>query len=182
WLVERIPRWRVREALAGSLPPGHTLVDLYDVWLGEPALPGRVSASVYRVTAGPPADAEARAKAAAGLLAAETLSRDRRKGEGTVTYDLRPFLDAIEVQPVEGGLEIRMTLRHDPARGIGRPDEALAALGEALSGPSPDWTDLIREGLVLAEPTPPEPPAPRLPRRLPASQTGRAHPARPHNP
>src|SRR5262245_42313737 len=47
WLTERRPRWTVRDALAGSLPTGFTLVDLYDVWLGEAALPGQVVASVY---------------------------------------------------------------------------------------------------------------------------------------
>ena len=34
----------VRESLAGHLPAGHRLLDLYDVWLGEAALPGRVAA------------------------------------------------------------------------------------------------------------------------------------------
>ena len=47
WLVERLPAWRVREALVACVPRGWRLVDAYDVWLGEPALPGRVVASVY---------------------------------------------------------------------------------------------------------------------------------------
>src|SRR3990172_1374477 len=37
WLVERLPTWRVREALDGRLPAGYRLADLFDVWLGEPA-------------------------------------------------------------------------------------------------------------------------------------------------
>ena len=172
WLVERLPRWRVREALTSNLPAGYALVDLYDVWLGESALPGRVAASVYRATTAKPVDGDALGRAAAALLAAETLPRDRRKGEATVSYDLRPFLAAIDVRRTSEGVELRMTLRHDPARGIGRPDEALAALGEALGGVAPDWKGLVRESLILAEPPPPEPPAPRLPRRPRPSPPG----------
>lgn len=170
WLVERLSRWRVREALSGRLPAGHTLVDLYDVWLGESPLPGRVAASVYRVIAVPPADPDALARSAAGLLAADTLQRERRKGEGTVNYDLRPFLAEIEVRAAGEGAEVRMTLLHDPARGIGRPEEVLAAIGETLPGPPPEWHDLVRVALVLAEPPPPEPQAAR-PARRPAPGT-----------
>ena len=168
WLVERLARWRVREALTPRMPPGHVLVDLYSVWLGEPPLPGRVAASVYRLTLAMPASAETLVRAAAALLAAETLPRDRRKGEATVSYDLRPLLADLEVRSAPDGPEIRMTLRHDPARGVGRPDEVLAALGDVLGIGPLEPRGLCRESLVLAEPPPPEPPAPRGPRRPPA--------------
>ena len=178
WLTQRLPRWRVREALADRLPTGCALVDLYDVWLGESPLPGRVVASVYRATLPAGIDVARLAAAAAALLDAPTLQRARRKGEGTVTYDLRPFLATIEVAVrAEGGAIVRLTLRHDPARGIGRPDEALAALGDALaSGPLEPET-LVREGIVLASPPPPEPPAPRGPRRGSPPRPGRNGPS-----
>ncbi len=168
WLVERLPRWRVREALRDGLPVGHSLVDLYDVWLGEPPLPGRVVASVYRAELGPEAQIEALAAAASGLLAAAALPRERRKGDTAVRYDLRPFLVSIEVgrAPSGAGL-LRMTLRHDPAKGVGRPDETLAALGEAMGRPPLRPLALVREALVLAPLPSPEPPASRPSRRLP---------------
>jgi hypothetical protein len=176
WLVERLPRWRVREALAGRLPEGNALVDLYDVWLGEPPLPGRVAASVYLATV-PTADPGRIAAAADALMAAGALPRVRRKGEGTVSYDLRPFLAALEVAAGdEGGAVIRMTLRHDPARGIGRPDETLAALGEALEGPALEAATLARERLVLAELPAPAPTAVRGPRRPPSAGSASAPP------
>ena len=75
WLVERLPRWRVREALAPVLPDLHTLVDLHDVWLGEPPLAGRVAASLYRAEIPLPADVEGLRAAAAELMAAATLPR-----------------------------------------------------------------------------------------------------------
>jgi hypothetical protein len=165
WLVERVPVWRVREALLARLPAGWSLVDLYDVWLGEPALPGRVVASVYRAELGRgTTDATMLAAAAGALMAAASLPRERPKGEAMVAYDLRPFLDAVEVAEAGGAVVIRMTLRHDPEKGVGRPEELLAALGEA-AGSGPLAASVVRERLVLADPPPP-PPSP--PRRRPA--------------
>ena len=42
YLTERVPTWLVREELSARLPAGWTLVDLYDVWLAGPALPGAI--------------------------------------------------------------------------------------------------------------------------------------------
>ena len=172
FLVERLPGWRVREALVAALPAAYTLMDLFDVWLGESPLPGRVAASVYRAVVRPPVGIDRVAAGAQGLLAAQALPRERRKGESTVSYDLRPFLAALDVEAGPDGVAvIRMTLRHDPAKGVGRPDETLAALAEA-SGEGLEAASLVRERLVLAEPAPPEPAPPRGPRRLPPVRSG----------
>lgn len=155
WLVERLPIWRVREAVAAGLPADCTLVDLYDVWLGEPSLPGRVAASVYRVALGREIPIERVRIAASALLDAEALPRERRKGDTARAYDLRPFLSGISVTAAEdGGAVVRIVLLHDPARGVGRPDEALAALGEALGGLALGPVSLVREGLLLGESRP----------------------------
>lgn len=170
WLTERLPRWRVREALAAAVPAGHELVDLYDVWLGEPPVAGRVVASVYRAVLSGTVDPDRLAAAVAGLLAADALPRQRRKGEGMVGYDLRPFLAALDVTPRPGGgAVLRMDLRHDPARGVGRPDEVLAALGDVLGGDPLPHEALVRESLTLAEAPAPEPPAPKGRRRVPTT-------------
>lgn len=190
FLVDRLPRWQVRAALEASMPPGHRLIDLHDVWLGEGALPGLVTASVYRARVAPVGlDDRRLAAAARDLMDAPALPRQRPKGDRTVTYDLRPFLDGIEVVPAgaqggEGGdrgrrspheaspvggpagagdresLVVRLVLRHDSERGVGRPDEALRALEERAGG-SLELLELVRERLVLAAPPPPrawEPP------------------------
>jgi hypothetical protein len=162
WMIERVPAWRAREALTAAMPAGYRLVELYDVWLGEAALPGRVAASVYRATiAGDRSAADAMRAAAAALMAETSLPRERRKGEATIAYDLRPFLGGIEVTgAVDGGVVITMTLRHDPEKGVGRPEETLAALGER-AGVALVPETLVRERLVLGDSPPPPPPAPR---------------------
>jgi radical SAM-linked protein len=169
WLTERVPAWRLRERLAGGLPDGYGLVDAYDVWLGAPALPGQVVASVYRAAFAPGVVDGASLRAAAdALVLARTLPRDRQKGQATVRYDLRPFIDSLTV--AESGAELRMTLRHDPERGIGRPEEVLAALREQL-GMDLDGVSLVRERLVLAAPPAPAAagPRPRTPRQAPVT-------------
>ena len=164
WLVERTPRWRVREALSAATPDGWTVVNLFDVWLGEAALPGRVTASVFRATLDP-ADAPrslAFRHAAASMLAAASLPRERQKGEATVAYDLRPFLADITVAVgVDGVPLVRLVLRHDPERGIGRPEEALAALADLAGGAPIRVRSLVRERLVLDDPVPEPGPARR---------------------
>ncbi len=179
WLVERYPRWQVREALETRMPPSHVLVDLQNVWLGEPALPGRVAASVFRATlrAGT-VDAAVVVAAAASLVAASVLPRQRRKGDATIAYDLRPFLDGVDVRVApDGTVELRMTLRHDPEKGIGRPDEVLAALGERVGGVPLIPDALVRERLVLADPQREEAPK-RAPGRRPLDRSPGTGPER----
>ena len=157
WLTERLPRWRVREALEVAMPVDHRLVDVRDVWLGEPSLPGRVVGSVYRAELAADADAALLTAASAAMRAAPTLRRERAKGAGTVSYDLRPFIVDLEVT---AGPALRMTLRHDPERGIGRPDEVLAELADRAGTPVVPRA-IVRKALVLADPKPPAPPPQR---------------------
>ena len=42
----------VRDRIGAGLPEGWRLVDVYDVWLGAPALAGQVAAADYRITLG----------------------------------------------------------------------------------------------------------------------------------
>jgi hypothetical protein len=163
WLTERLPRWRVRDAVESTLPPGNRLVDLHDVWLGEAPLPGQVIASVYRADLAGDVDVSAVWEAVTATLAAASLVRERQKGAATVTYDLRPFIDELEVaatgEETPARFVVRMRLRHDPEKGVGRPDELLAALGDAIGAPLP-VSSLVRERLVLAV-APPAEDAPR---------------------
>jgi len=173
FLTRRCPIWQVREALAASLPPGHRLLDLEDVWLGEPALPGRVLGADYEaVVRGEGAvSRDALARAIDQLLTASSVPRERTKGERRVAYDLRPFVDRVRLLPAHDDeaevTRLAMRLRHDPEKGIGRPEEVVAELTDRV-GPL-ETVRIRRTGLVLAEPKGVErataPAPPRGPRR-----------------
>jgi len=97
-LSDRLPIDELRRALPGALPEGHELIDLHDVWLGEPPLPGQTAAADYRIELGGTPDAAALTDAAARLLGSSTLRRPKPKGGGD--YDLRPLLADIGVAGV----------------------------------------------------------------------------------
>ena len=148
-LVERWPAWRLREALTPRLPDGWRLVDLVDVWLAGPPLAGRVAAADYRVELAGSPDPTTVAGAAANLLAMVRIERERAKGAGTVTYDLRPLLIDVAVEPGPPVVVTTRTRFH-PELGTGRPEEVVAALGDVLGGPI-DPARILRERLVLVD-------------------------------
>lgn len=152
FLAERLPVAEVRTRLAAVLPSDVELVGIHDVWLGAPAAPAAVRAAEYRVEAAG-ATATAVRAAAAGLLAARSLPRERRREKRATTYDLRPLLDRLEVGPWDddapGGPAgvLRMRLRYGPET-VGRPDEVLAALAEAV-GSRLEARSIVRERVIL---------------------------------
>ena len=148
-LIERWPIWRVREALTGRLPAGWRLVDLFDVWLAGPPLAGRVAAADYRITLGAGLDVSGLERAAADLLGTESLPRERAKGAGTATYDLRPLLIDLSIAQGPPAL-VRTRTRFHPELGTGRPEEVVAALRD-MSGAPLEIDSIVRERLVLAD-------------------------------
>jgi radical SAM-linked protein len=150
YLTGRWPTWRVREQLSARLPAGWTLVDLYDVWLAGPALPGRIVAADYRVALGGGVSAAAVEAACARLLAARSIPRDRMKSGASVRYDLRPLLADVAMVATGPPVVVRARTRFHPELGTGRPDEVIAALAEAAGEPL-EAASIVRERLVLAD-------------------------------
>ncbi|HEY7590954.1 MAG TPA: DUF2344 domain-containing protein [Candidatus Limnocylindrales bacterium] len=152
-LGDQLPAWRVREAVAQTMPEGCRLVGLDDVWVGAPALAGSVIGADYRATLdGGDDPGPAAVRHAAGTLTdAAELPRERvrsgRKGGPAVTYDLRPLLAGIEVGD-DRPTTLRLRVRFDPALGSGRPEEVLAALGDALGRPIAA-SRIVRERLLV---------------------------------
>ena len=134
-LTEFVPTWRVREGLADHLPDGWRLVDLYDVWLGSPALAGQVAAADYRI------EVDRRGRVAPWRQprrppGARASSRaNAQKGGSTVRYDLRPLLADVGVVERRAAGRVRARTRFDPVLGTGRPEEVVAALGDAVGTP-----------------------------------------------
>ncbi len=148
-LTEVCPAWRVREAVAGRCPEGWRLVDLYDVWLGGPPLAGQVVAADYRIEIGG-SDPAAVADAAAALMRAPAIRRERAKGNGVVVYDLRPLLLRVGMGQAGPPLVVQARTRFHPALGTGRPEEVVAALGDLLGTPLTTGA-VVRERLVVSD-------------------------------
>lgn len=159
WLTARVPAWRLREALTPPLPAGHRITDLEDVWMGAPALSGRIAAADYRVTLADEPDERQVAAACRRLLDATSLPRARAKGGAVKPYDLRPLLISIQIGGGVAGdtgggqaehVVIRLRTRIHPELGSGRPEEVLAALADELGVPLQP-AETVRERLVLAD-------------------------------
>jgi hypothetical protein len=121
-------------------------------------LAGRVAAADYRVSLRGALDEGALAAAAARLLAADRIDRQRTKGGGVKSYDLRPLLisiaTAVEVGEADAAgderVVVRVRTRIHPELGSGRPEDVVAALAEALGAPL-EAIETIRERLVLSD-------------------------------
>jgi radical SAM-linked protein len=151
-LVERWPVSRVRDVLVEHLPEGWSLVDLFDVWLAGPPLAGQVAAADYRIQLEGSPDPAILERAAAQILAAARIPRDREKGGRTVEYDLRPLLIGLAVEP---GLPttVHTRTRFHPELGTGRPEAVLATLADR-AGTALSVRSIVRERVVLAEDLP----------------------------
>lgn len=149
FLAERLPIYAVRESLERVLPLRDRLLDLFDVWLGEPGLPSVVIGADYRVDLAAPDPARV-ADAVARFLAAGAVAIERRKGDRVRTVDLRRLVDDLRLEPGgERRLALCMRLRHDPDLGNGRPEDVLSAL-EELGGVGIKAIGTVRERLRLA--------------------------------
>jgi radical SAM-linked protein len=148
-ITERWPAWQVREALGGHVPAGWRVVEVQDVWIAGPPLAGRVAAADYEIVLARAPHADLIRVAAAGLLAAPRLPRQRARGDGTVEYDLRPLL--IDVSVADGPpVSVTARTRFHPELGTGRPEEVVAALSDRL-GLALEIASVVRDRLVLIE-------------------------------
>jgi hypothetical protein len=147
YLTARVRAVEVRAALSSVAPSDHPIAETYDVWLGAPALAAAVIALEYRVLVSPSPGHRRLVEGAATLLRASRLDRRRAKGGTAKSYDLRPLV--LDVQALDDAT-LRVRLRADPALGVGRPDEVVAALGDGLGVPLA-VSGGVRERIWLAD-------------------------------
>jgi radical SAM-linked protein len=147
YLAERLTAPDLRDRLAAGMPSGYLVSDLHDIWIGAPAIAPQLAAADYRMTLLNVAEAGL-GEAAARLMAAERLPRERRKEARLIRYDLRPLLLDLQVRPADpeaappdaapadagpmSATGLWMRLRHSQDGGSGRPDEVVAALAGEL--------------------------------------------------
>jgi radical SAM-linked protein len=96
FLAEKLTAPDLRARLVAGIPRGYRVLDLHDVWIGAAALAPRLAAADYRMTLLNVEQARL-ADAAARLMAAERLQRERHKEARTITYDLRALVLTLRV-------------------------------------------------------------------------------------
>lgn len=157
---------RLRAALDQALPPGLDVLEVVEA--RTPDLPGRLTASAWRIELPGVAPAEATA-AVAALMAADRIEVQRLTKSGLRTFDARgPVLSArVEIPSGEDPCAIlALVVRHvTPSV---RPDDVLAALRQVadLAPPVPPRVTrlaqgpLLEAGTVVGDPLAPDRDAP----------------------
>jgi len=114
FLAERLTATEFRRRVAVGTPPGYRVLQAHDTWTGAPALAPQLAAADYRLLL-LGAEDPALSAAAAWLMAADRLPRERRRESKAIAYDLRPLL-----------IELRTST--SPAPSSGSSTEPVAAL------------------------------------------------------
>lgn len=117
------------QELGRQLPPGIELRGVQEVPLEAPTLQRSLQAAEYLAVCPPGASEDRLRPEVERILAAGSLTRERKKDARVQSYDLRPMIRSMEVtRDGEGRPAVRMELRTD-AQGAGRPDEVLREMG-----------------------------------------------------
>ncbi|MEW6142935.1 MAG: TIGR03936 family radical SAM-associated protein [Chloroflexota bacterium] len=128
-----LSRWIAPQTFAArlrkQLPQGIELNEVQACSLETPPLPATIIAAEYRVVATLSIE-ESEARAAIHrLLETKTIPWSHLRGAETHSYDLRPLINDIWLERVNGKtLSISMRLRCDTS-GSGRPEQVFQALG-----------------------------------------------------
>src|SRR3972149_1735553 len=121
------PHW-FTSALTQQLPPGITILGVFQAALTLPSLQSQVRYADYRVQLDAD-EAKDTEKAVSALRAMERLPWQHRRDTGQRSYDLRALISDLRVVSItESGCTLEMKLRCDSG-GSGRPEQVVLALG-----------------------------------------------------
>jgi radical SAM-linked protein len=133
WLTEPTDPDAVLDRLRPQLPAGLEALAAENVELRSPSLQSLMRAADYRVIVRGPEAVEAVRTRIEALLHMPAIPRQRPHKGRMQTYDLRPLVQDLAVEPGPGGEQvITMRLQASP-QGAGRPDEVMEVLGLSLS-------------------------------------------------
>ncbi len=142
WLTEPLPPAAVLARLRSQLPPGLTIHAVERVDRKAPSLQSRMRAAEYRAVVHSDEPPDAIRRRVRALLDAPTLPRQRQHKGKLKTYDLRPLIQAIAVEPeAAGAVRLIMRLQASP-QGAGRPDQVLDLLGLSTAPHTIERTNL----------------------------------------
>lgn len=141
WLESEVDLRNLMMKIRLAAPPGIELHSIEKVGLGSPTLQQLIQQAEYRVHLDSNKPLGVVETMIDDLLGLGVIERKRR---GKV-YDLRPLIETIAVESVNGGLALRMKLSASQV-GTGRPDEVLRALGF-----EPEKAEIVRTRLILTD-------------------------------
>ncbi len=145
WLTVPLNCENVLSQLQPALPLGLQVLDVEEVALRAPALQAQVRAADYRAVVQSREPLEAVRTRVEALLEASTILRERSHKGRLRTYDLRPLINRVTVEPgTAGELVLSMRLQASP-EGAGRPDAVLEVLGLSLIPHTIERTNLYFE-------------------------------------
>jgi radical SAM-linked protein len=145
WLTECLAPDEALPRLRPVLPAGLDVSDIQEVELRAPSLQSQMRSAGYRVVVQTQEPVEAIRIRLQALLDAPALPRQRHHKGKLQTYDLRPFVQGLSVEPGKGGVQVlTMRLQASP-QGAGRPDQVLEALGLSLAPHAIERTNLCLE-------------------------------------
>lgn len=125
WLTRECSPELITKDLRHVAPTGMEILAVNRVDNRQPSLQKQVIAVEYEVNIDPAPPIEELRSSVQSLIKAKTLPRNRRGKD----YDLRPLLEALEIECVEGGnpqIKMRLAAREGAT---GRPEEVLLELG-----------------------------------------------------
>jgi radical SAM-linked protein len=145
WLTEALEPESLTARLQACLPAGLEVLHAEETELRGPALQSQTRAAEYRAHVWSQEPTEAVTGRIQALLEAPSILRQRHHKGKMQTYDLRPLIQAVTVEPgLEGEHLLIMRLQLSP-EGAGRPGEVLSALGLTLGHYAIERTNLCFE-------------------------------------
>ena len=132
WLAECLDPETVLNQLRLVLPRGLEVLEAAEVDLRSPSLQSQMQAADYLAVVRSREPVPAMRDRVQALLEMPSIPRQRHHKGKLQSYDLRPFIQKLSVEPGQEGTQILcMRLQASP-QGAGRPDEILDALGLSL--------------------------------------------------
>jgi radical SAM-linked protein len=145
WLTGYLSPAETLARLRPVLPLGLEALDAEEVDLRAPSLQSQMRSADYQVVVQTREQAEAIRTRVQALLEATLLPRQRHHKGKLQSYDLRPFVQSVDVEPGNPGEQILTMRLYASPQGAGRPDHVIDALGLSVAVHAIERTNLCLE-------------------------------------